>query len=46
LISVAGAAGDSLGFAVALSGDTLVTTAMGATVKGDRDQGDAFVFEP
>jgi hypothetical protein len=46
LISVAGAAGDSLGFAVALSGDTLVTTAMGATVKGDRDQGAAFVFEP
>jgi len=39
-----GAAGDFLGNSVAISGDTIVAVAPGATVNGQADEGAAYVF--
>ena len=39
-----GAAGDTLGSAIAFSGRTVVAGLIGATVNGNQDQGDAYVF--
>jgi hypothetical protein len=41
-----GAAGDTLGVSVAVSGNTIVAGALGATVSGHSRQGAAYVFQP
>jgi hypothetical protein len=41
-----GAAGDNFGASVAVSGDTIVAGALGATVNGNSRQGAAYVFGP
>jgi hypothetical protein len=46
LTALDGVAGDSLGVAVAISGTTVVATAINATVNGNQYQGAAYVFGP
>jgi hypothetical protein len=45
LTASGGAAGDQLGAAVAISGDTVVAGAAGATIRGNVSQGAVYVFQ-